>query len=201
MRTCELGLVADAVADRKRCPDRPLRIVLVHDGRAEHRHDRVADELLDRAAVIARAPAADACVMRREQRAHVFRVELRSALAVEPTRSAKTTETTLRSSRRTAGANAEPHAAQNRASSRLSCPQCEHTTIRASVRRNPWKDWSRSPTPAVQPPGSTGTDPRSRTPRSAACARRTRAGHARSGDAGTGASRPSARSSRDRARS
>ena len=65
--------LARDVADRKGCPNGPLRIVLVHDGRTEHRHDRVADELLDRAAVSLQL-GPDACVMRCQNSAHVFRV-------------------------------------------------------------------------------------------------------------------------------
>ena len=37
-----------AVAQLGRCPHGPQRVVLVQDGNAEHRHHRVADELLDR---------------------------------------------------------------------------------------------------------------------------------------------------------
>jgi hypothetical protein len=43
--------VAERVADRERRADGALGIVLVRDGRAEDRHHRVADELLDGAAV------------------------------------------------------------------------------------------------------------------------------------------------------
>ena len=51
MRTCELvALLAAPIADRERGADGPLGIVLVRDRRAEDRHHRVADELLDRAA-------------------------------------------------------------------------------------------------------------------------------------------------------
>ena len=42
----------DRGPDRERRAHRPLRIVLVGDRRAEQRHHRVADELLDRAAVV-----------------------------------------------------------------------------------------------------------------------------------------------------
>ena len=52
IRTCRLvALLSEPSPDRKRRPDRSLRVVLVHDGRAEDRHHRVADELLDRPAV------------------------------------------------------------------------------------------------------------------------------------------------------
>ena len=43
----ELVLLVRPVADGERCPDGPLRIVLVRRRRAEERHHRVADELLD----------------------------------------------------------------------------------------------------------------------------------------------------------
>ena len=60
---------------RERRPHRPLRVVLVRHGGAEHRHHGVADELLDRATVgLELVPHAR--VVRGEQRAHVFRVEL-----------------------------------------------------------------------------------------------------------------------------
>jgi hypothetical protein len=39
-------------ADSKCGSNRPLRIVAVRDGRAEHAHDRIADELLDQASVV-----------------------------------------------------------------------------------------------------------------------------------------------------
>ena len=44
---------ADRVDQVEAGPDRPLGVVLVGDRRAPDRHDRVADELLDRAAVAA----------------------------------------------------------------------------------------------------------------------------------------------------
>ena len=56
-----------------------------------------------------------------------------SARAVEPTRSAKTTVTTFRSSRRTTGASAVPHDAQKRSPSGLSRPQRVQTITCARV--------------------------------------------------------------------
>ena len=47
----ELALLGERVADGERGPDGPLGIVLVRDRCAEHRHDCVADELLDGAAM------------------------------------------------------------------------------------------------------------------------------------------------------
>jgi hypothetical protein len=68
----------DGVAHRERCPHRPLRVVLMGNRRAEDRDDRVADELLDRAAaafeLVARALVVDA-----EQRADVLGVALLGA--------------------------------------------------------------------------------------------------------------------------
>ena len=55
--------------------DRALGVVAVGRRRAEDAHDRVADELLDRAAV-ALELLADALVVRREDRADVLRIEL-----------------------------------------------------------------------------------------------------------------------------
>ncbi len=61
------------VADGERGSDGSLGIVLVRDGRAEQRHNRVADELLDRAAVVLEL-GAKASVIRAEDRLHVLRV-------------------------------------------------------------------------------------------------------------------------------
>ena len=47
----ELRLLPRPVANRKRGPHRPLRIVLVRDRRPEEGHHRVADELLDGSSV------------------------------------------------------------------------------------------------------------------------------------------------------
>ena len=52
MRTSSLPSSTMPVADRECRADGPLGIVLVRDGRAEHRHHRVADELLDGAAAL-----------------------------------------------------------------------------------------------------------------------------------------------------
>ena len=62
------------VADRERRADRALGIVLVRRRRAEERHHRVADELLDRAAVPLEL-GADALVVGAEDRLDVLRVE------------------------------------------------------------------------------------------------------------------------------
>ena len=74
VRICEVLARSIAVADRERRAHGALGVVLVRDRRAEHRHHRVADELLDRAAV-ALELGAQARVVRREHRAHVLRVE------------------------------------------------------------------------------------------------------------------------------
>ena len=88
----------DPVADRERGAHRPLGIVLVRDRRAEERHHRVADELLDRAAV-ALELGAQPRVVRRAAAPRTSSGSSCSARDVKPTRSAKSTVTTLRSSR------------------------------------------------------------------------------------------------------
>ena len=65
----------DRVEDVERRADGALRVVLVGDRHAEVRDDRVADVLLDRAAV-ALELGAEAAVVELEQREHVLRVEL-----------------------------------------------------------------------------------------------------------------------------
>ena len=70
----QLAVVLGPVADRERGADGALGIVLVRDRRAEERHHRVADELLDGAAEaleLARGRARG----RAEERTHVLRVE------------------------------------------------------------------------------------------------------------------------------
>ena len=67
MRTSSLPSLGDPVADRERGADRALGIVLVRDRRAEDRHDRVADELLDGAAALLEL-ASQPLVVRREDR-------------------------------------------------------------------------------------------------------------------------------------
>ena len=64
----------DRAADREGSANRPLRVVLVRDRRAEDGHDRVSDELLDRASVSLDLRAKPR-VVRRERRADVLRVE------------------------------------------------------------------------------------------------------------------------------
>src|SRR5439155_1416219 len=60
-------------ADRKGCSNSPLGIVLVRHRRTEQRHDRVADELLDRTAE-ALELGTEAFVVRGEERSHVLGV-------------------------------------------------------------------------------------------------------------------------------
>ena len=51
-RGAQLGLVGlERARDAERGVDGPARVVLVRDGRAEQRHDAVAEELVDRALV------------------------------------------------------------------------------------------------------------------------------------------------------
>ena len=130
----ELGLlVEDPVADGERGADRALGVVLVRDRRAEHGHHGVADELLDCAAE-ALELVAQPRVVRPEQRAHLLRIHLLGA-RVKPTRSAKRTVTTLRSSsgvsRRPASGAAQ--ALQKRAPSGFSWPQRGHVSITAEA--------------------------------------------------------------------
>ena len=115
IRTCELVLARSRpVADRERRPHRPLGVVLVRDRRAEERHHRVADELLDRSAETLEL-GAQMRVVRREH-ARTSSGSSRSARAVNPTRSANSAVTTLRSSRRgAAGCRGAAQALQNRA--------------------------------------------------------------------------------------
>jgi hypothetical protein len=70
----QLGFLPRPVADRERGADGPLRVVLVRGRRAEERHHRVADELLDRAAEALQL-AADVVVVAAEEAAHVLGVE------------------------------------------------------------------------------------------------------------------------------
>ena len=73
----EAGLLlvqpVDRGADRERRADRPLGIVLVGHRRAEERHDGVADELLDRPAVVLELVAQER-VVRRQGAADVLDV-------------------------------------------------------------------------------------------------------------------------------
>ena len=71
----ELG---DCRADRESGPNGALGIVLVRHRSAEERHDGIADELLNRAAVTLEL-VAEARVVRREQRANVLGIELLGA--------------------------------------------------------------------------------------------------------------------------
>ena len=62
------------LANGERRPHRALGVVLVRDGRAEQRHDGVADELLDRTAV-AFELGSNAGVVRTENRRHVLGIQ------------------------------------------------------------------------------------------------------------------------------
>ena len=71
----EVRLLLDhPVTDRQRSPDGALGIVLVRDRRAEQRHDGVADELLDRPAVVFEL-GAEPRVERRQERADILGIE------------------------------------------------------------------------------------------------------------------------------
>ena len=131
IRTSSSLLLAGPVADRECRAHGALRVVLVRDRRAEHGHDRVADELLDRAAVSLEL-LAHAREIRREQGAHVLGIELLGS-RVEPTRSRQNTMlTTLRSSRAgAAAARAVPHSEQGlRCRCVLRTRSCGQTVMR-----------------------------------------------------------------------
>ena len=66
------------LADGESRADGALRVVLMRDGRAEDRHHRVADELLDRSSVSLELRA-QVSVIRREQAAHVLGIHLLGA--------------------------------------------------------------------------------------------------------------------------
>ena len=61
------------VADRERRPDRALGVVLVRGRGSEERHDRVADELLDGAAMSFEL-GANALVVRAQESLDVLRI-------------------------------------------------------------------------------------------------------------------------------
>ena len=67
--------LVDRAADRERGANGALRVVLVRDRRTEQRDDRVADELLDRAAEALQL-GPEAGVVRREPRSNVLRVHV-----------------------------------------------------------------------------------------------------------------------------
>ena len=97
---------ADAVAHGQRRAHRPLRVVAEGGRRAEHRHHRVADELLDDA-----AEGLELVADRARGRARASRGRPRDRgsrpRAVKPTRSTKTTLTMRRSSPSAASAGSE----------------------------------------------------------------------------------------------
>jgi hypothetical protein len=70
----ELAVLGDPVTDRERRAHRALWVVLVRDRRAEHRHDRIADELLHCAAALLELRP-QALVVRTQDRFDVFWVE------------------------------------------------------------------------------------------------------------------------------
>ena len=70
-----LARLPHPVADRERGAHGALRVVLVRDRGSEERHDGVADELLDRAAV-AFELVAQVLPVRVEERPHVLGIEV-----------------------------------------------------------------------------------------------------------------------------
>ena len=112
----------------ERGADRALGVVLVRDRHAEVRDDRVADVLLDRAAV-ALELGAEAAVVELEQREHVLRVELlRERGRADEVDEDERVELALlvrrpAAARRAASASGEPQFRQKRARSGFSSPQ------------------------------------------------------------------------------
>ena len=128
----------DPVDDLQGGADRALRVVLVRDRRAPHRHDRVADELLDDAAVplhrVGRGVEVAPSIARTSSASRA------SENVVKPTRSTNRTDTSRRSvppaprarrSARPAGSPSrparrravDPHSPQNLSSAALAVPQ------------------------------------------------------------------------------
>ena len=70
----EVAPVGNSVTDREGGPNRPLGVVLVGDRRPEDGHDRIADELLDRASE-ALEVGLDLLVVRAQERLDVLGVE------------------------------------------------------------------------------------------------------------------------------
>ena len=113
--------------------DGPLGVVLRRRRRAPDRHHRVADELLDGAAVaLDQAPAR--VEVAREELADLLGVARRRG-AVKPTRSANSTQTSRRSATGAAvpaapagvvAVTAAPHSPQNRSPASSGAPQAEH---------------------------------------------------------------------------
>ena len=122
-------LLADRVADRERRAHRALGVVLVRDRRAEDGHHRVADELLDRAAVPLDL-GAQLRVVRRERRADVLRVEpLGACRRADEVGEEDRHDLPLLARGAAAGASAAPHIPQKREPSGFSWPQAGHVTM------------------------------------------------------------------------
>ncbi len=94
----------------------------MRDGGAEERHHRIADELLDRAAVSLEL-ATEACMVRTEHCTYVFRIEL-LGLRREADKVAEEDGDDLALSRAaTSGASDAPHIPHRRKPSGFSWPQ------------------------------------------------------------------------------
>ena len=139
------GQLPHLVADREPGSHRPLRVVLLRRGRSEHGHRRVADELLDRSAEALQDLPQPRLIGSNVPR--TSSTSSRSARLVNPTRSANSTVTTLRSSRRSTGrqqgrraVHAEPR------SVRVLAPQLAHVSTRTIV-------FLAAPNPNLKPSG------------------------------------------------
>ena len=130
----ELALLGERVANRERRADRALGIVLVRDRGAEDGHDRVADELLDRAAE-ALELGANACVVGLEQPPHVLRVHALGARGEADEVAEEAGDDLALLACRGATASDAPHSEQNLAASAFSDPQAgaDHAVIASSA--------------------------------------------------------------------
>ena len=137
---CRPELAVELVESRPdldRRSDGPQGVVLVHDGDTEGGHDRVADELLDDAAVRLddRADHREVACHHRPDRLGVERLaELGRPAASMNTMVASLRVAPLRADAEET-ASAVPHSAQNRARSGFSVPQVGHGVMRGRVRQ------------------------------------------------------------------
>ena len=115
--------LVDRAADGERRSNGSLRIVLVRDRSAEQRDHRVADELLDRAAVALQL-GSEAGIVGREPRSDVLRVHLLGLRGRADDVGEEDGDELPLLGRRLGAASGEPHARQNFAISGFSWPHC-----------------------------------------------------------------------------